>query len=52
LDRPWTQQAEKFAAQTKIVPIGRRLNFERRLGIDDESAKSVGSEIKTPDKSF
>jgi hypothetical protein len=52
LDRPWTQNAEKFAAQTKIVPIGRRLSFERRLGVDDESANSVGGEIKSPDKSF
>lgn len=49
LDRPWTQQVE---AQTKIVPIGRRLNFERRLGVDDERANTVGGEIKSPDKSF
>ena len=52
LDRPWTPHAEKFAAQTKIVPIGRRLNLERRLGVDDESAKSLGGEVKSPDKSF
>jgi archaetidylinositol phosphate synthase len=52
LDRPWAQQADKSAAQTKIIPIGRRLSFERRLGVDDESAKSVGGEIKSPDKSF
>jgi hypothetical protein len=52
LDRPWAQQAEKFAAQTKIVPIGRRLNFERRLSVDDEGANSVGGEVKSPDNSF
>jgi phosphatidylglycerophosphate synthase len=52
LDRPWAQQVDKFAAQTKIVPIGRRLSFERRLAVDDESANSVGGEIKSPDKSF
>ena len=51
LDRPWMQSGDKFAAKTKIVPIGRRLSFERRLGVDDGSEKNVG-EIKSPDKSF
>jgi phosphatidylglycerophosphate synthase len=52
LDRPWTQSGDKFATKTKIVPIGRRLSFERRLGVDDESEKNVAGEIKSPDKSF
>jgi archaetidylinositol phosphate synthase len=53
LDRPWTQTGEKFAAKAKIVPFaGRRLNFDRHMNIDGESAKGVGAEIKSPDKSF
>jgi phosphatidylglycerophosphate synthase len=53
LDRPWTQTGEKFAAKAKIVPFaGRRLNFDRHMNIGGESAKGVGAEIKSPDKSF
>ena len=53
LDRPWTQTGEKFAAKAKIVPFaGRRLTFDRHMDIDGESAKGVGAEIKSPDKSF
>ena len=44
---------EKFAAKAKIVPFaGRRLNFDRHMNIGGESAKGVGAEIKSPDKSF
>jgi len=52
LDHPWGQGGEKFVTKAKIVPIGRRLNFERHSVGDDESTKSVGVEIKSPDKSF
>jgi phosphatidylglycerophosphate synthase len=52
LDRPWTQAGERFATKAKIVPIGRRPNFERHMKLDDEGAVSVGVEIKSPDKSF